>query len=142
MAGSGTSSQATLTPNSLSGPVGFAFTDTDPTNDKMTVALTAVTDPAQGLDDFDQPDAGDRLVSAQFKIVGDVGTFSDDANSDATIIGSDNQTYQPTYDTVKGCTNFDSGSYKVLRGQTSVGCVVFEEPTGLGRPDSMGLRSQ
>jgi hypothetical protein len=127
----GSTSGPTSTPNSLTGPIGTAFTDTDSTNDVMTVTLTAVQDPAVGSDQFDQPDAGNRFVAAKFTLVGKTGAFSDDANSDATLIGSDSQTYQPDFDNVNGCTNFNSGSFTVTPGETSIGCVVFQVPSAI-----------
>jgi hypothetical protein len=122
---------ATPTPNNLERPVGASFTDTDSSNNEMTVTLMSVQDPATGADQYTTPDNGKRFVAARFKIVGKSGTFSDDANSNATVIGSDSQTYQADFSNVKGCTNFNSGSYTVTAGQTSIGCVVFQVPKGV-----------
>ncbi len=112
----------------LSGPVGTAFTDTDDSNNKMAVKLTHVMDPAQGADEFNTPDNGNRFVGAKFKITGLSGTFSDDANSDAVLVGSNGQSYQPDFSDIRGCTNFNAGSYSVSPGTSSVGCVVFQVP--------------
>ncbi len=124
----GAGNAPTSTPNSLKGPVGTPFVDTDSSNDQLTVTLTAVEDPAKGADQYTEPDAGSRFVAAKFTLTGKTGTFTDDANTDATLIGSDNQTYSPDYSDVAGCTNFDAGSYTVTPGETSVGCVVFQVP--------------
>jgi hypothetical protein len=122
---------ATATPNSLKGPAGTAFSDTDASGNVITITLNAIEDPAKGADQYTAPDTGKRFVAAKFTIVGKTGTFSDDANSDASLIGSDNQTYSPDFSNVAGCTNFNNGTYTVTPGQTSVGCVVFQVPNGV-----------
>jgi hypothetical protein len=128
---SGATAAPTATPNSLTGPVGTPFTDTDASNNEVTVTLTGVVDPATPSSQYFGASAGSRLVAAKFSIVGKTGTFSDDANNDATLIGSDNQTYTAGFDAVNGCTNFNNGSYVVTPGQSSVGCVVFEVPKAI-----------
>ncbi|HUZ70393.1 MAG TPA: DUF4352 domain-containing protein [Candidatus Saccharimonadales bacterium] len=121
----------TPTPNTLEGPVGTPFTDTDSSQNIMTVTLTAVQDPAKSTSVYLQPDNGKRFVAAKFTIVGTSGTFADDANNDASVVGSDSQTYTADFDPVRGCTNFNSGEFSVASGQTSVGCVVFQIPNGV-----------
>lgn len=96
--------------SSLSGPVG-----TDPRGDKMSVTLTLMIDPAQGADQFTTSDNGNRLVGAVFSIKGISGTFSDDANSDAALIGSRGQTYTADFDNIAGHTNFNSAEHNVGR---------------------------
>lgn len=96
----------------------------------MTVTLMQVMDPAHGTM-YESPTTGDRFVGGKFRIVGVSGTFSDDANIDASLIGSDNQTYSADFDSIAGCTDFNSGTYTVTSGQTSVGCVTFQLPVGV-----------
>jgi hypothetical protein len=96
----------------------------------MAVTLTAVTDPASGTA-YESPNPGERFVGATFKLEGLKGTYSDDANSDAVIIGSNNQTYSASFQSLAGCTNFNYGTFTVSPGQTSVGCVAFQVPTGV-----------
>jgi hypothetical protein len=115
----------------LEGPIGTVYTDTDASGDVMNVTLTGVTDPATGADIYTTPDNGNRFVAAKFSLTGTSGTSSDDANSDAVVIGSDGQTYSPDYSDVRGCTNFNEGEYSVGPGHTSVGCVVFQIPNGV-----------
>lgn len=121
-------STTTSTANDLSGPVGMPFTDTDDQNNKMEVTLTQIIDPAKPANEFGTPDNGNRFVGAKFSIKGISGEFSDDANTDAVLIGSDGQTYQPDFNDIAGCTNFNAGSYSVSPGQTTIGCVVFQVP--------------
>jgi hypothetical protein len=101
---------------------------TDQNGNKMSVALTRVIDPAQGADQFTTPDNGNRFVGAVFTIIGISGTFSDDANNDATLIGSNGQTYTADFDSIAGYTNFNNGVYNVSAGENSVGAVTFQLP--------------
>jgi hypothetical protein len=67
-------------------------------------------------------------VGAVFTITGISGTLSDDANNDATLIGSNGQTYTADFDSIAGYTNFNSGVYNVSAGENSVGAVTFQLP--------------
>jgi hypothetical protein len=97
----------------------------------MSVTLVKITDPAQGASSYTTPDNGKRFVGVQFKITGTSGTFSSDVNIDASLIGSDSQTYTADFSDIAGCTNFNSGTYSVTAGTTSVGCAVFQVPTSI-----------
>jgi hypothetical protein len=94
----------------------------------MSVKLTHVIDPAKGANEFDTPDNGKRFVGAKFKIRGVSGSFSDDANSEAVVVGSNGQSYQPDFSDIAGCTNFNDGEFDVTPGTSSIGCVVFQVP--------------
>lgn len=127
-AASASSNAAPAPANSLSGQVGTAYTVTDDSGNEMSVTLTQVIDPAQGADQFTTPDNGKRFVGAVFSIKGISGTFSDDANNDATLIGSNGQTYIADFDSIAGYTNFNDGQYNVSAGETSAGAVTFQVP--------------
>jgi hypothetical protein len=114
--------------NSLSGPVGTVYTVTDQSGNKISVTLTKVIDPAPGADQFTTPGNGNRFVGAVFTITGISGTFSDDANNDATLIGSNGQTYTADFNSIAGYTNFNNGEYNVSAGENSVGAVTFQLP--------------
>jgi hypothetical protein len=116
--------------NSLSGPIGTTFRVTNGSN-VVDVSLTKVIDPAQGADQYTTPDPGKRFVGAVFKLKGVTGSSSDDANSDASLLGSDGQTYSPDFNDIAGYTNFNSGEFNVSAGETSVGAVVFQVPSGV-----------
>lgn len=123
------STSATPSPsNNLSGPVGTTYTVNDQSGDKMSVTLTQVIDPAQGADQFTTPDNGNRFVGAVVRITGISGNFSDDANNDATLIGSNGQTYSADFSSIAGYTNFNNGEYNVSAGEKSVGAVTFQVP--------------
>lgn len=117
--------------NSLSGPVGTVYTVTGPSGEKMSVSLTRMVDPAQGADQFTTPDSGNRFVGAVFTIQGITGTSSDDANNDATLIGSNGQTYTADFDAIAGYTNFNNGEYTVSAGENSIGAVTFQVPAAV-----------
>ncbi len=96
------------------------------------VQLQAVTDPAQSGDGFSTPDAGKRYVGVTISIHNrSKGTDTGDANNNLTLVGSNNQVYQPDFTTLSGCTNFASGEYTLTSGTTEVGCVAYQVPTGI-----------
>jgi len=74
--GTAPTSAATATPNSLKGPAGTAFSDTDGSGNVITITLNAIEDPARGADQYTVPDQGKRFVAAKFTIVVKSGTFS------------------------------------------------------------------
>jgi hypothetical protein len=101
-------------------------------NDKANVTLVQVIDPASGSDQFTTPDAGKRFVGVKLTIA-DTGstTFTDDANSTVTVIGSDNQTYTADFSGISECTNFNNGTYTLAPNQNTTGCVTFQLPTAV-----------
>jgi hypothetical protein len=96
------------------------------------VTLTKVIDPATGGDQYTVPDTGKRFVAAVFTIK-DTATQAGtgDANSNATLIGSDNQDYTADFDSVSECTNFSDGEFQLGPGESTTGCVVFQVPTAV-----------
>jgi hypothetical protein len=131
-----TSAQATPTPTtsptpSLSGPVGTVYKVTDGSGNIMSVTLTKVIDPAQGADQYTTPNNGFRFVGAVFTLSGVSGTFSDDANNDATVVGSNGQSYTADFNSIAGVTNFNNGEYNLTPGVRSVGAVTFQVPAGV-----------
>ena len=52
----------------------------------------------------------------------------DDANSDATVVGSNGQVYNAAMSAVTACTNFSAGVYSLEPNQAVVGCVAFDLP--------------
>jgi hypothetical protein len=88
---------------------------------------------AQPSDEFNAPNAADYLVAVDFR-VRDISAHygvSGDANLNATVVGSDNQTYEASFDTVTECTNFDYGDFQLEPGESSTGCVAFELPNAI-----------
>jgi hypothetical protein len=77
------------------------------------------------------PVAGTEPVAAEFRIVNTGhGVIRDDADTDAVIVGSNNQIYGPIAgEGVEGtCTDFDNGSFVLAAGATAVGCTSFAIP--------------
>jgi hypothetical protein len=69
-----------------------------------------------------------RFVAAVFTLTGVRGMPSDDANSAATLVGSNGQTYTASFDSVAGYTNFNSGESGLSPGERSVGEFTYQVP--------------
>ena len=113
--------------SSLSGPVGTVYNVTGLTG-QVSVILTKVIDPAQGAGQATAPASGCRFVGAVFTITGISGTYSANANKNATLIGSNGQTYTADSHSIAGYANFSNGEYTVSAGEKSVGAVAFQVP--------------
>jgi hypothetical protein len=115
-----------------SGKIGDGFSMQDESGDKIDVTLVQVIDPAQPDNDFDAASAGDRLVGIEIAVknVG-ASNYSDDMNSDVTVIGSDSQDQSQAFTSLAGCTNFDSGAVNLPPQQSVTGCVAFSVPTNI-----------
>ena len=102
----------------------------------MTVTLTKVIDPAQGADQYTTPNNGFRFVGAVFTLSGVSGTFSDDANTDATLVGSNGQSYTADFKVDRrghqlqqdasttsppACTQWARSTFQVPTGVAGVG---------------------
>ena len=120
---------AAKAPAPSTGKVGGTFHASDSSSD-INVTLVKIIDPAQGADQFTTPDVGKRFVGAVFTIKANAA-YDDDANSDATITGSDGQTYSADFSDIAGYTNFNSGEVKLAAGESSTGVVVFQVPNGV-----------
>jgi len=114
--------------DSLAGPIRTVFDVSDDSGNKMSVKLVKVIDPAQGADEFTTPDHGKRFVGAVFVLAGKAGRFSDDANNDALIIGTNGQTYTADFDSIAGYTDFNDGTFNLSPGERSKGAVTFQVP--------------
>lgn len=96
----------------------------------IATELSQVIQPAQGTDEFNQPDPGNQFVAALFVVTdtSSTDTTSDDADNDAIVIGSDSQTYTADFDSVSECTNFNGGGYASTQGSRLTGRLVFQAP--------------
>jgi hypothetical protein len=54
--------------------------------------------------DYTTPDNGKRFVGTAFALGGLSGRFSDDADNDGLLIGSDDQTWQLDFSSISGFT--------------------------------------
>ena len=127
------SAPATTAPaQATTGHVGDTFTATTSNGDKYTVTLVKVIDPATSSDNYSTPKNGFRFVGAVFTVTGVSGSLTyEDANNDASVVGSDTQTYTPDFSPIAGYTNFNSGDIDVTAGQTVTGAVTFQVPSGV-----------
>lgn len=101
----------------------------DSNGNKLTVQAISIVDPAKLSDEFNQPKSGHRLVAVNLELVNKSSAIiQDDALSDTSVVGSDNQTYQPSFGTISGCTDVNSGQFTLTSNSTSSGCVTFDIP--------------
>jgi hypothetical protein len=117
------------------GPVGTTYTVTETNQNgatvKYSITLDRVIQYAQPDNSFDQAPAGDHLAAAKFTISGVAGDDQDDANNDATVIGTDQQTYQTGMEGLAAGTNFNGGMFNTSPGSVSIGWVSFEVKNGV-----------
>ncbi|MGH3958498.1 DUF4352 domain-containing protein [Mycobacterium sp.] len=101
----------------------------------MGVTLTQIINPANGAvgpprDNNGNPNGSYVAVMVTIKNTGN-SALEDDANNDAALVGSNNQTYTPALGAVTECTNFDNGVYRLQPGESSTGCIAFVMPSGV-----------
>ena len=99
------------------------------------VQLTSLLDPAQGVNQFNQPSHGDRFVAAVFLIT-DLGNVpTDDAGADVSVVGSNKRVYSGGDSTVVSeCTNlYSQADYEGIPVNlgSATGCAVFQLPVGV-----------
>jgi hypothetical protein len=113
--------------------IGSTITVENENKQYEAVKLLAVTDPAQAATPtITTPKSGDRFVGITISITNkSKGTDTDDANNNLAVVGSNKQVYQPTFSTLTGCTDFNSGQYTLPKGATEDGCLAFTVPTGV-----------
>ena len=121
----------TPTPSApLTGTPGTSFTVTDDgTGSSYDVTLNKVRQTVYPGAYMTPANPGDHYAAAQFTIAGDTGNVSDDANIDATAIGSDGQQY--SYTSVMSLPNFSYGEFRATPGIMVKGWVAFELPPGV-----------
>jgi hypothetical protein len=97
-----------------------------------TVQVASITDPATPASQFDTPSAGDRLIAVNLVLTNKSSdVIQDGAVANLTVVGSDNQTHQSSFNSVTGCTDFNLGQYTLTPGSSSCGCVVVELPSAV-----------
>jgi Domain of unknown function (DUF4352) len=96
--------------------------------EKMAVTVMKVIPRAQGSDEFNTPDPGNRFYAVQFRLT-DTGSiaYSDSPSNGAQVVDSTGQSYQSDLSTVAGCQSFP-GTENIAVGSTGLGCVVFQVP--------------
>jgi hypothetical protein len=97
---------------------------------KIAVTLMQIINPATVADGTG--DTGKTYMAAKLKIADTGPTPVEGAvNVNASVLGSDNQSYKPDFNDVAECTNFESGTFHLGPGESSTGCVVFALPRGV-----------
>jgi hypothetical protein len=96
----------------------------------MDVTVTKVISHAQPADEFSSPGAGKRFYAVQFKLANTgSAAYSDSPSNGAAVVDADGQSYDSTFSSVAGCQEFP-GTENIAAGDTGLGCVTFEVPTG------------
>jgi hypothetical protein len=108
---------------------GTAVTVHDQAGHAYQVTLTRLVDPARPESSLLAPGAGKRLVAAVFTVTGTPD--GENANLDATVAGSNGQTYTAALLPAQGYTGFNSGQVVVPAGGRAVGAVTFALPAGV-----------
>jgi hypothetical protein len=112
------------------GSIGTTFTVTSSNGTSYDVTLDQVTQQATLSAYETLSNSAEHAAAAEFTITGVSGQPSDDANSDANAIGSDQTEYQFAALSLT-VPNFNSGDFTVAAGQTEKGWVAFELPPGV-----------
>lgn len=125
-----TSSPPKPKPKPSSGVSSARFNDLN--GNPYSVTPLGVVNPAQSANQFDEPASGSYFVAVVVRVTNiGKGQVSDDADSDASIIGSNDESYTFNPASVTECTNFDNGQFQLGPGQSVTGCVNFELPNGV-----------
>jgi Protein of unknown function (DUF2510) len=125
--------QSTASPTSSSPPtgsIGTTFTVTSSDGSSYDVTLDQVNQHATLAPYETLNNQADHAAAAEFTITGESGQSSDDANSDANAIGSDQTEYQFAALSLT-VPNFNGGDFTIAPGQTEKGWVAFELPPGV-----------
>ncbi|MEB3034313.1 DUF4352 domain-containing protein [[Mycobacterium] nativiensis] len=97
---------------------------------KIAVTLTEVISPATVPNGWGE--AGKTYSATKLRIENTgTTTIVGNGNSDVSVIGSDDQTYEADFATVTECRDFTDGWFLIAAGSSSSGCVVFALPTGV-----------
>jgi hypothetical protein len=124
-----TSSPSTPSPQSQAGQVGDKFTITSG-DAKYEVTLVSVDQQAQPESEYASVQSGHHLTAAQFRVTAITST-DENANANATAVGSDEHAYTASFTPVAAGTNFASGAIRLEPGSSLVGWVSFELPNGV-----------
>jgi hypothetical protein len=120
-------------PAGSTGGIGSYFDMQDLSGDTYQVTLDKIVDPGKPSGLFSNPGPGTRLVGVVFTVQALKGSPQDeDADLDATVVGSNGHTYSGGIDTdIVGYSNFDGGQVNVAQGDSVTGVVVFSVPNGI-----------
>jgi hypothetical protein len=97
----------------------------------MNIQLAELLDPAQPKSFLDVPGHGKHLVGAVFIVHGLTGTAKDDADNDATLIGTNGKRYSSTFALITGHPDFTDSAFRLTPGTRALGTVSFVVPDGV-----------
>lgn len=99
-------------------------------DEKLTVTLVKMADPATSSDQYMHADSGKHLVAVQIRITNTATTaYSDSPTNGATLIDAKGQQYSSSFGETTLGQPFN-GSVKLSPGATALGVVVYEVPDG------------
>lgn len=97
---------------------------------QIAVTLTDVIAPATVPNGWGE--AGKTYLATKLRIENaGTTTIVGNSNSDVSVVGSDDQTYEADFATVNECQDVAYGWFLIAAGASNVGCVVFALPTGV-----------
>lgn len=94
---------------------------------RYDVTLMSVADPASPASEYSTPPSGHHFAAAQFRVTAHTAV-DENANNNASLIGSDEQVYTSTFAQLSEGTNFADGSVRLQPGTSLVGWVAFDVP--------------
>ncbi|NUP47224.1 MAG: DUF4352 domain-containing protein, partial [Catenulispora sp.] len=123
---------APSTPSAQKAGVGDTINLTDSANGKnIKVTVVKVVDPDSSGNEFEQPPAGDRFESIQFRIVNSgAATYQDDPLVEITAKDAAGQNMQQTIVTSTAAGAQMPSSVNLAPGDTALGYVTFAVPSG------------
>lgn len=110
--------------------VGSKFTIKAEDGTTYDITLVKVVQQATAGSEFETPSANKHLAAAEFRITATT-KVDENANNNATAVGSNEQVYDASLSSVAEGTNFDSGDIKLQPGGSLTGWVSFELPNGV-----------
>jgi len=97
--------------------------------EKLTVTLVKVFPDAKGADEFTSPDAGKHFYAAQLRIANaGSAAYSDSPDNSTVMKDASGQQFQADLSNVTAGQSF--GSVNIAPGDSVLGVVVFQVPTG------------
>lgn len=117
-------------PQASQAQVGDTFTIKGEDGTHCEVTLLQVVQQAAPASEFDTPAAGKHLAAAEFHVTA-ISAVDENANNDATTVGTNEQVYTAALSSVAEGTNFANGDITLQPGGSLTGWVAFELPDGV-----------
>lgn len=115
------------------GPFDSTLTVHDANGNALAVYTGIFGKEGEYAPEYEEPKTGEHFVAIYLSLTNrSSSTISGDADGSTTVIGSNHNAYQTNFESLAGsCTNFSSGVFSLLSGETENGCVLFELPGGV-----------